>query len=144
MDIHDILATEHNELRAIIRKIGAQRASPSDALKSFIEELRSAIRSHFSHEEAYYRTVDKDPRFSDPGCVHQLRNDHAALLFGMESLLIRLKKKGPVAEWWEHFDKLMAVFLPHMKLEEDALFPEAERLLTAPEWQVIRQSIAQS
>ena len=105
--------------------------------------MKNSLRQHFAREEVYYRPIDKDSRFSDPGFVHQLRNDHAALIFGMESLLIRLKKNGAADEWWTHFDKLMAVFLPHMKQEEDVLFPEAERILSTEEWANIRAGLSQ-
>ena len=104
MDIHDSFIAEHEKLRVLILKIRGLRSSPSTALKTLLEELKQSIREHFSREEIYYRSIDKDARFSDPGCVHQLRNDHAALIFGMESLVIRLRKKGPITEWWQHFD----------------------------------------
>ena len=60
----------------------------------------------------------------------------------MESLLIRLRKNGPVEAWWQHFDNLMNVFLPHMDHEEQTLFPQAEQLLTADEWAAIRAAMA--
>jgi iron-sulfur cluster repair protein YtfE (RIC family) len=140
MDIHSSLTADHDKLRELIHAIELQRTSPT-TLENNLDDLKQFVRQHFAREEIYYRTIDKDMRFSTPGFVHQLRNDHAAMIFGMESLQIRLKKKGPITEWWQHFDKLMAVFLPHMKQEEETLFPEAERLLTADEKERIRQAI---
>jgi hemerythrin-like domain-containing protein len=142
MDIHDALTKDHADLRSLIEAIRALRASPSDALEPKLQQLKTLVRSHFACEEVYYRSVDQDKRFGDRGLIHQLRNDHAALIFGMESLLIRLRKKGAVAEWWGHFETLMTVFLPHMDHEEKSLFPEAERLLSPEEWASIRQGIA--
>lgn len=144
MDIHDTLSADHDALRGFVEKIRAQRASATvDSLTPLLRPLQESVRAHFAREEAYYRTVDADKRFQDRGFIHQLRNDHAALLFGMESLLIRLRKNGPADAWWRHFDNLMNVFLPHMDNEEHKLFPEAERLLTPEEWATIRAAMAE-
>jgi len=144
MDIHDSLSSDHNALRALVENIRAQRRSATlDSLTPLLRPLQESVRIHFAREEAYYRTVDADKRFKDRDFIHQLRNDHAALLFGMESLLIRLRKNGPVDTWWQHFDNLMDVFLPHMHNEEHKLFPEAERLLTPEEWATIRAAMAE-
>jgi len=142
MDIHDSLSAEHTQLRALVDQLRAQRAKPSGALEKILSDLKTLVRDHFAREEIYYRTVDQDKRFADRGFIHQLRNDHAALIFGMESLSIRLRNKGPIPEWWERFEALMAVLLPHMDHEEKSLFPEAERLLSAEEWDAIRQAMA--
>lgn len=142
MDIHDSLSADHDALRALVEKIRAQRGSATvESLTPLLRPLQENVRTHFAREESYYRTVDADKRFKDRGFIHQLRNDHAALLFGMESLLIRLRKNGPAEAWWQHFDNLMDVFLPHMHNEEHTLFPEAERLLTPEEWATIRAAM---
>jgi hemerythrin len=141
MDIHDLLTAEHDAFRAAILKIRALRSSPAADLETLLEALKNSVRRHFLREEVYYRPIDKDARFSNPDLVHHLRNDHAAVLFGMESLLIRLRKKGPALDWWTHFDKLMDVFGPHMKQEEESLFPEAARFLTPAEWEALRRNM---
>jgi len=142
MDIHDSLASDHHHLRTLIEDLRRQRQDSNPVLDTKLHELKTHLTRHFAREEVYYRMVDFDKRFDDRGLIHQLRNDHAALIFGMESLLIRLRNKGPVTEWWDRFENLITVLLPHMDHEEKALFPEAERLLTAEEWQTIRAAIA--
>jgi hemerythrin-like domain-containing protein len=141
MKIHDTLCVEHKEMRAVIEAIRASKSASIDAIPDLLTQLQGLVRTHFRKEEVYYKVVDQDKRYSDRGFIHQLRNDHAALLFGMESLLLRFKKNGPVEAWWEHFERLMNVFGAHMDREEKTLFPESEKLLQPDEWTAIEGDI---
>src|SRR5581483_2666926 len=91
------------------------------------------IQKHFRLEEPFYRILDAEKRVPDRGLIHQLRNDHAAVLFSFESLLIRLRKQGPNEDWRQRLESLMNVLLPHLDLEEQRAFPLADELLTPEE-----------
>ncbi len=77
----------------------------------------------------YYPKVDADKRLPDRALMHALRNDHAAVVFALESLAIRLRKKVPVADWKVKFDTMINVLLPHFDQEEQQLYVAAERIL---------------
>lgn len=141
MDIHDHLTHEHKAIQKAIADIRSLKSRAENDIATAVGTLKQLVQNHFRQEEVYYRVADGDKRFKDRGLIHQLRNDHAALLFGMESLEIRLRKKGPVATWWDYFESLMATLEPHMIHEEQHLFPEAERLLTEQEWKAIRDQL---
>src|SRR5207302_6979827 len=108
-----------------------------EALASF----QSAVQKHFQREDVYYRVLDDDKRVPDRGLIHQLRNDHAAVVFTLESLAIRLRKSGVNADWKGRFDTLMKVFLPHLDEEDNHLFPIGRKMLSATEIDIISQKI---
>ena len=70
---------------------------------------------------------------TDRGLIHQLRNDHAAVIFTLESLAIRLRKNGVNPDWRTRFDNLMNVFLPHLDQEEKNLFPDRPKKSCSPQ-----------
>ena len=80
-------------------------------------------------------------RVPDRGLIHQLRNDHAAVVFTLESLVIRLRKNGINPDWQSRFDNLMNVFLPHLDQEENHLFPIGRKMLSSAELDTISQKI---
>ena len=69
--------------------------------------------------------------------MHQLRNDHAAVVFTLESLAIRLRKNGVNPDWRSRFENLMDVFLPHLDQEEKTLFPLGKKCSTRQELEAI-------
>src|SRR5688572_16383974 len=100
--IHASLTNEHTALREKIQILrDLRQTTDPKRLTVALTDLKMTIQANFRREEVYYRVVDQDKRLKDRGLIHQLRNDHAALIFGMESLAIRLRKNGPVEDWWQ-------------------------------------------
>lgn len=142
MNLQQLLAGEHQGLRQQAQALQALRASGGSEHADRLERLQTAIRKHFDKEESYYRLVDQGKRYDDRGTIHQLRNDHAALLFGFESLRLRLKKNGPQEAWWTQVDELLRVLLSHLDAEERDFFPRADRLLKPDERQELEKAWA--
>jgi hypothetical protein len=141
MDPHNLLITEHNDLRAQAEALKALVDQDPQLLGAELARFQSAVQKHFKCEDAYFRVLDDDKRVPDRGLVHQLRNDHAAVVFTMESLAIRLRKNGVNPDWRGRFDNLMNVFLPHLDQEEKQLFTLGRKILTQSELEQISQQI---
>ncbi len=141
MNLQNLYTSDHAALRtqaAALRKIVEEKPSElSPALAAF----QSAVQKHFKKEEPYYRVLDDGKRVENRGLIHQLRNDHAAVIFTLESLAIRLRKNGMNPDWKTRFDTLMNVFLPHLDQEDSHLFPLGEKLLSAQEIETISEQI---
>jgi hypothetical protein len=122
-------------------RAGLKPADPA-RLATVLADLQDAVRRHFHHEDIFYRILDNDKRVGDRGAMHQVRNDHAAIVFGLESLAIRLRKNGPGTEWQGKLQNLLNVLLPHFEQEEKKLFPDALKLLTPAEVETIQNELA--
>ena len=141
MNPHDLLAADHKLLRnqaAVLKKAVEGEAQK---LAQELVGFQKAVQKHFKREDAYYRILDDGKRVEDRGLIHQLRNDHAAVIFTLESLAIRLRKNGVNPEWRTRFDNLMTVFLPHLDQEDAKLFPIGKKLLSSKELDAIAQDI---
>jgi len=123
MDLQANFCREHVALRKHLADLRALREKSETSPESLLQQFKTLLTDHFKKEEVEYRILDQEKQLIDRAIVHQLRNDHAALTFGMESLLIRLRKNGPTTDWWNYFEKLMQVFEPHLDLEEKQIFP---------------------
>ena len=138
MNPHDQLIADHNALRSQAGALKTLAAKKSDSLLGeALVSFQHAVQKHFKREDAYFRILDQDKRVPDRGLVHQLRNDHAAVIFTMESLAIRLRKNGLNPDWLRRFEDMMNVFLPHLDQEEKHLFTFGRRTLTPVECQTI-------
>src|SRR5204862_81679 len=113
---HQILRNQAFTLREALSQDPQKIA---EALTGF----QAAVQKHFNREETYYRILDEGKRLQDRGLIHQLRNDHAAVIFTLESLAIRLRKNGVNPDWRARFETMMAVFIPHLDQEDTHLFP---------------------
>jgi len=141
MNPHDLLTSDHQSLRT---EASALRAAIEQSPKQLAEALaafQKSIQKHFKYEDFYYRVLDDAKRLPDRGLIHALRNDHAAVVFTLESLAIRLRKSGVNPEWRGRFDNLMAVFFPHLDAEEKSLFSIGKKMLTPEELTAITQQI---
>jgi hemerythrin-like domain-containing protein len=137
MNPHDLLASDHDVLR---KEAAALRAAIEHDAKKLAEDIvnfQKTVQKHFKREDQYYRVLDDGKRVQDRGLVHALRNDHAAVVFTLESLAIRLRKNGVNEDWRRRFDTLMSVFLPHLDQEDNVLFPIGRRMLSSEELDTI-------
>jgi hemerythrin len=138
---HDLLTSDHQALRVQAGKLRDLIGQNPQAMAASLTEFQKEVQKHFKREEAYYRVLDDGKRVEDRGLIHQLRNDHAAVVFTLESLAIRLRKDGINPDWHTRFDNLMNVFLPHLDQEEKHLFPAGRKMLTPQELDIISQHI---
>jgi hypothetical protein len=137
MDPHEQLLSDHRALRTRAADLRAAIENGPRVLALKLDSFQKVVQKHFRREDIYYRILDDEKRLPDRGLVHQLRNDHAAVVFTLESLAIRLRKSGVSADWRVRFDNLMSVFLPHLNQEEQALFPAGRKTLSVGELKTI-------
>jgi iron-sulfur cluster repair protein YtfE (RIC family) len=136
MTLHELLTAEHGRLRQQIADIQKALQTRNPALESAYAAFQKDARAHFRKEdEVYYPHVDQGKKLGDRELMHSLRNDHAAVVFALESLAIRLRKQVPMDEWKAKFDTMIKVLLIHFEQEEQKLFPTVERLLPPAELQ---------
>ena len=130
MNVHELFAADHVRLRQRVVEIQTVLAKNPAKLEELFLAFQQEVRTHFRKEdEVYYTRVDAGKKINDRELIHHLRNDHAAVVFTLESLAIRLRKKVPLEEWKTKFDAMIKVLLPHFDHEEQKLFPEVERTL---------------
>ncbi len=141
MDPHDLLAADHDVLRKQADTLKGLVDRDPKKLADALTAFQTSVTKHFKREDAYYRIVDSDKRIPDRGLIHQLRNDHAAVIFTLESLAIRLRKNGVNPDWRTRFNNLMNVFIPHLEQEDQQLFPLGRKMLSAFELQTIHDQI---
>jgi hypothetical protein len=110
MTPEEFLTAEHNHLRKLFAALDSALEESGDPAPHF-SQIHSEIQKHFRHEDPYYGLVDAGKRFDDRGLMHTLRNDHAAVLFTLESLKIRLRKSGLTPEWRERYKTMRGVLL---------------------------------
>jgi hypothetical protein len=132
MTPRDLLCQEHDQIRSHVASLEQALSNP-DRVAPLLLTLQQTIQRHFRREGCYYELVDDGKRVSDRALMHTLRNDHAAVLFSLESLTIRLRKNGVNAEWRTRFKSLTDVLLPHLETEEKLFFSAGESMLSEAE-----------
>jgi iron-sulfur cluster repair protein YtfE (RIC family) len=141
MTIHELFIADHARLRHQITTLQNTTASLADLEQSYAG-FQKDLRAHFHKEDSvYYAYVDAEKKIPDRELFHTLRNDHAAVIFALESLAIRLRKKVPLPEWKSKFHTMIQVLLPHFDQEEQKLFPEVERLFTPAELEALHEKV---
>jgi iron-sulfur cluster repair protein YtfE (RIC family) len=134
MTIHDLFRADHTRLRERIQALQTVLQDTPVQLETLFPEFQKEVRAHFRKEDdVYYAVVDAGKRLQDRELMHSLRNDHAAVVFTLESLAIRLRRKAPIAEWTVKWNALREVLLPHFDQEEKELFPEVEKAFNREE-----------
>jgi iron-sulfur cluster repair protein YtfE (RIC family) len=142
MHIHDIFIADHKTLRQKIAELQSAVEKRSDQLETLYLAFQKEMRDHFRKEdEVYYPYVDGEKKIADRELMHTLRNDHAAVVFALESLAIRLRRKVPLEEWAVKFDSMIQVLLPHFDHEEKNLFPEVEKTFPASALQTLLEKV---
>lgn len=129
MTLSDFFAAEHKEIRRLAGECRDAVSAPTK-LADKLRELQTFGQRHFHREDRFYRRLDDGKRVEDRGSMHQMRNDHAAVIFTLESLQIRLRKTGPNPDWLQRFQTLIDLLLPHLDKEETAIYPLASKLLS--------------
>lgn len=133
MEIHPLLLQEHDTLRKSVQSLEAAIEKKAVSFPTDFASFQTFIAKHFKKKDLYYLQVDRDHRVEDRVLMHDLRNDHAAVVFTIESLGIRLRKNGLNPEWEKKWQTMVEVLLPHLKREEETLFPIGKKLLSPEE-----------
>ena len=142
MTANEILLADHSALRKQIAEVQAALAKNPKKLAELYPPLQTALQNHFRREDSvYYRFLDEHPQRPDRELMHTLRNDHAAVLFTLESLAIRLRKNSPMDEWTQRFKQMEDVLFTHFDREERELFPWADQQLPAERQSALLQEI---
>lgn len=141
MNPNDLLTADHKTLRQEAGALKTLAEKDAKKLGEALASFQSGVQKHFRREDIYYRTLDDGKRVGDRGLMHQLRNDHAAVVFMLESLAIRLRKNGATPEWRTKLETLLGVFLPHLDHEEKQLFPQGAKTLSPAELESISREI---
>src|SRR5712691_894638 len=100
MDIHQALIADHVRIRQLLAEVQEALQKTPKSLNEEFTRLKLELEQHLHKEDAvYYKTLDDQPQRPDRGLMHALRNDHAAVVFTLQSLAIRLSKKQDLKEW---------------------------------------------
>jgi hemerythrin superfamily protein len=130
MTIHELFQDEHKVIRKMADQLRGLMAKEPAKLPDFLPRLQKEINRHFKREEVYYRVLDDGKRIGDRELMHSLRNDHAGVVFTLESLSIRLRKGGFSPDWQKRCETMLGVLLPHLDHEEKDLFPKGVTFLS--------------
>ncbi len=142
MNAHELLVSDHVALRREAAELEAAIAGNPGQVTELYARFHEHARKHFQREDTiYYPAIDGDERINDRELMHDLRNDHAAVIFALESLAIKLRKNMPVNEWKTKWKMMIDVLLPHLDHEERGLFPRAEKLLSADQMKSLTDQI---
>jgi hemerythrin superfamily protein len=141
MTTHELLTADHEAIRRLATRLQAAAKKPLETFSDLLASLQQTVQKHFRREEVYYRVLDDGKRIQERDLMHTLRNDHAAVIFALESLAIRLRKTGYNPDWQKRFDNLLGVLLPHLDQEEKTLFPKGTAMLSPSEIKSIQEQI---
>jgi hypothetical protein len=141
MSIHDLLIQDHQTIRTKARALEAALGQGSPKLPELMAQFQATVLPHFKKKDLYYQRLDDGKRVTDRVLMHDLRNDHAAIVFTIESLVIRLRKNGPNEEWKKKWKSLTEVLFPHFDKEESVLFPLGKKLMSPAELQSLDDDV---
>jgi len=141
MDIHSLFRQNHRTIEQRIRELPASMDKAAPEFAAEFASFQGLLNHLMKMKDHYYNHLDRDRQVVDRVLMHDLRNDHAAVVFTMESLAIRLRKNGLNPEWKKKWDLMVEVLLPHLKREEETLFPLATRTLSPKDWQTLEKEI---
>jgi hemerythrin-like domain-containing protein len=106
-------------------------------------------RMHHPKEDRFlFAPLKRHGREADP-VVSQLESDHAEggrALRRLEQFLIRYEEGGDreFPAFARAVDEFVQSYWEHMRLEEEQLFPLAEKLLTPDDWYVVDRAFAEN
>jgi hypothetical protein len=128
MSPQELLRKDHETLRQLAATIKKNLTTDRTRASALVGDFQKLVQQHFRREDSFYKKIDGGKQVPDRGLMHSLRNDHAAVLFTLESLAIKLRKGGPTQEWEQRLNSMFSVLLPHLDREEIDLFPLAAAL----------------
>ena len=141
MNLLDTFRHEHQQLRERLTRLEEALAQDETTFPAVFFAFQADASAHMKRKDLFYKQLDENHRVPDRVLMHDLRNNHAAVVFALESLGIRLRKNGPNAEWRLRWTSMTNVLKPHWDQEERDLFPLFESLLSAEEQQRLTRDI---
>jgi len=138
----DSLLSDHSSIRKQLDSLNNAFMSDAKTLDTQLLQFQKDIQSHFQKEDTcLYSLLDRKKRESDRELLHDLRNDRAAVIFSLASLLIKRKKGIPLADCRTKWTALSSVLLHHFEQEEKQLFKLLEMLLTPEEKKSLEKAL---
>ena len=143
-----IIRDEHASLAAMLQSMRMLvELGPDDSRRHFFDVLRAMLfyideypeRLHHPKESnlLFPKVVKASPKVL--GAIDRLERDHMyseKAARELQHLLLSWELLGPSrrAAFEEAFKKYIDFYLDHMRLEEEVILPEAEKMLTPHEW----------
>ena len=143
-----IIRDEHASLAAMLQSMRMLvELGPDDSRRNFFDVLRAMLfyideypeRLHHPKESnlLFPKVVKASPKVL--GAIDRLERDHMyseKAARDLQHLLLSWELLGPSRRqaFEEAFRKYIDFYLDHMRLEEEVILPEAEKMLTPHEW----------
>ena len=143
-----IIRDEHASLAAMLQSMRMLvELGPDDSRRNFFDVLRAMLfyideypeRLHHPKESnlLFPKVVKASPKVL--GAIDRLERDHMyseKAARELQHLLLSWELLGPSRRqaFEETFRKYIDFYLDHMRLEEEVILPEAEKMLTPSEW----------
>ncbi|MBL8024477.1 MAG: hemerythrin domain-containing protein [Elusimicrobia bacterium] len=149
MTILQQLNDDHAYFKEVFVKLGDLATAPSNEgneiqASELVQDFRSRHKLHLRRETevlfpALLDAIQRDMSTIKPAAVlHHLQEEHGGIGRIVYLLEQELSMTPAAPAWITSFQKLVEVLVPHMKDEEDNVFPEAYKLL--PQEQLIRMA----
>ncbi len=133
MDLLNAFRLDHQRLKNRVEVIEAALRNDPGSHSALFFDFQAKASAHLKRKDLFYARLDDGRRIEDRVLMHDLRNNHAAVVFSLESLGIRLRKSGPNEDWQKRWAAMVEVLIPHLEKEEKELFPLALKWLSADE-----------
>lgn len=129
LTITQALRADHNAVRALIRRV---LANPSLAPVLYPRISNTLKRHSHAEEQTYYNALVRIPALREQ--IRLMQREHATLT-GMLRRLDGTAYNHPV--WMSRFNAAKNALGNHLLFEEDRVFPESERLLSAAQQRIL-------
>ncbi|HEV7666301.1 MAG TPA: hemerythrin domain-containing protein [Chloroflexota bacterium] len=124
MDVLEFLTDEHDEAKAVFRKL--EKAEGAQASKLF-EQLKSMLTLHEEMEETYFYPKLKEEKATEEIVLEGYQEHHV-----MDLLIEELSELKPSAEVWAPKIKVLQENTEHhIEEEEGELFPKVRKIWNA-------------
>jgi len=150
-DEHRSIAAVLHGMQYLVQHIGERGVSIDPKvframiyyLDTFSERVHHPKEDHF-----LFAALRRRGRTADP-VIHELEQEHQAgaqELRLLEQSLVRYEEGGPreFLAFSETVERFAQHYWSHMRKEEEQVFPLAERLLTAADWQAIDRAFEEN
>jgi iron-sulfur cluster repair protein YtfE (RIC family) len=124
MDVLEFLTDEHDEAKAVFKKL--EKAEGAEASRLF-DRLKSMLSLHEELEETYFYPQLKQEETAKELILEGYQEHHV-----MDVLIDEISKLKPSAEEWEPKIKVLQENTEHhIEEEEDELFPKVRKIWDA-------------
>ena len=153
-----IIRDEHSALAAMLRSMRMMvERGPGDTPEAFFDVLRAMLFYIDEFPERLHHPKESDLLFprvvraapSMMAVVERLEHDHMSgekAVRDLQHALLAWELLGEPrrAAFTAQCQQYVNFYLEHMRLEETVILPEAEKVLTAPDWQELDAAFAEN